>query len=118
MSDGLQAFLRYGQALSSARLVDGLWRMQAAAVSASRALSDVDLLLMPTAPQRAFPFDDEAPANQADFTALANFHGGPALAVPVPSAGLPVSVQFVGAHFAEPLLLSVGVLVQKTLTDR
>lgn len=54
-------------------------------------------LLAPTAPQTAFGFDAAAPANQADFTALANITGLPATAFPmgVDADGLPTSMQVV-----------------------
>ena len=52
-------------------------------------------LLAPTAPQTAFAFDAAVPANQADFTALANITGLPATAFPmgVDADGLPTSMQ-------------------------
>ncbi|MNS98499.1 Glutamyl-tRNA(Gln) amidotransferase subunit A [compost metagenome] len=52
-------------------------------------------LLAPTAPQTAFAFDAAVPANQADFTALANITGQPATAFPmgVDADGLPTSMQ-------------------------
>jgi hypothetical protein len=51
-----------------------------------------DALLLPTAPQTAFAMDQPAPANQADFTALANTNGAPAISLPlpVPDGSLPV----------------------------
>ena len=112
ISDGFRGLLAYGRDLPSHRLVEGLARMRAAAAAAARAFQEVDLLLMPTAPQRAFPHGAEVPANQADFTALANFHGGPALSVPIPTKGLPVGVQLVGPAFAEGLVLSVGAALE------
>lgn len=56
------------------------------------------VLLLPTAPQAAFPHGERAPASQADFTCLANVAGLPALAVPsgLDADGLPVGVQLVG----------------------
>lgn len=51
-------------------------------------------LLAPTAPQTAFAFSATVPANQADFTAMANVTGLPAAAFPVGvNAGLPLSMQ-------------------------
>lgn len=61
-------------------------------------LSRVDVVLLPTAPQTSFAFDQPVPANQADFTALADFIGCPAVAVPAGTSpdGLPLSVQIIG----------------------
>ncbi|WP_419908228.1 amidase [Hoeflea sp.] len=112
VSDELRALMDYGRALTSDRLTAGYIRIQQAAAAAARAFSEVDVILMPTAPQRAFPHDVPAPANQADFTSLANFYGGPALAVPVPADGLPASVQLVGRPFAEPMLMTLGADLQ------
>ena len=112
MSDPLRALLTYGRDLPSARMVEGYARVHAAAAAAERALAEVDVLLMPTAPQRAFPHAEPAPANQADLTALANFHGGPALALPVPGDPLPTSVQILGPAFSEALVLTLGRVLE------
>jgi aspartyl-tRNA(Asn)/glutamyl-tRNA(Gln) amidotransferase subunit A len=74
--------------------------------------------MMPTAPQCAFPHGEEAPADQADLTALANFAGLPALSVPVPGEGLPASVQLIGHPFGEAALLSVGRVLDRLLSAR
>lgn len=66
------------------------------------------VLMMPTAPQAAFAHGARAPANQADFTCLANIAGLPALALPAGTdeSGLPVGVQIVGPARAEARLLA------------
>lgn len=55
-------------------------------------------ILLPTMPQTAFPHSERAPANQADFTCLANIAGLPSLSLPAGFAdsGLPVAVQLIG----------------------
>ncbi|WP_435185778.1 amidase family protein [Halobellus sp. EA9] len=84
-----------------------------------RALSDCDVLALPTAPTRALePADSVAerverlgwlPAN----TGLFNQTGHPALSVPAVSQGdLPVGIQFVASPFAERTLYRVGRLVE------
>ena len=74
------------------------------------ALGDDGVLLMPTAPQTAFAQGARAPANQADFTALASIAGLPALALPAgwSSDGLPVGVQLVGPPGSEASLIALG----------
>jgi aspartyl-tRNA(Asn)/glutamyl-tRNA(Gln) amidotransferase subunit A len=64
------------------------------------------VLILPTAPQGAFPQGERAPTTQADFTALANIGGFPALSLPAGRTpdGMPVGVQLVGAPGAEALL--------------
>ena len=74
------------------------------------ALGDDGVLLMPTAPQAAFAHGTRAPANQADFTGLANIAGLPALAMPSgwSADGLPVSVQLVGPAGSERRLIGLA----------
>lgn len=90
---------------------------KAAAVHARKvvldALERADVLLLPTAPQAAFEhvkLGDSAPANQADFTALANLAGVPALSLPcgVDDDGMPVAVQLVGRPGDEATLLALA----------
>lgn len=74
------------------------------------ALGQDGVLLMPTAPQVAFAHDTRAPVSQADFTALANIAGLPALALPSgwSADGLPVSVQLVGPAGSEASLIALA----------
>ncbi len=67
-------------------------------------------VLMPTAPQAAFPHSDKAPSNQADFTCLANLSGLPAISIPagLNADGLPVAVQLIGAAGNEAGLLDLA----------
>jgi len=116
LSAGFRNLLLYGRAARSAQMVDALARIRAAGAACHRALADVDMLLMPTAPQRAFRHADPAPANQADFTALANFSGCPSVAFPVYIKGetLPASVQLVSQPWTEAHLLAwAGFLARR-----
>ncbi len=67
-------------------------------------------ILLPTAPQAAFSHADKAPANQADFTCLANIAGLPAITIPAGwnDAGLPLGVQIIGAAGNEAGLLQLA----------
>jgi aspartyl-tRNA(Asn)/glutamyl-tRNA(Gln) amidotransferase subunit A len=109
-SPGFRAALAYGRDAGSVRLVRALFRLAEVRARALRALDDCDALLMPTAPQRAFPHGMPAPVDQADFTALANIAGLPAIALPWPAedGGLPCSIQFVGRAHAEALLVGLA----------
>lgn len=80
-------------------------------------LARCDVLVMPTAPQRAFPFGTPAPASQADLTAYANLAGNPALSVPLPVAAgeLPAGMQLVGNIGDELSLIALAEAFQHTI---
>jgi aspartyl-tRNA(Asn)/glutamyl-tRNA(Gln) amidotransferase subunit A len=107
-SPGFRAALQYGRDAGTVRLARAQFRLAEARAGALRALDACDALLMPTAPQRAFAFGTPTPADQADFTALANIAGLPAIAVPWPAAGLPASVQIVGRAYAEAQIVGLA----------
>jgi aspartyl-tRNA(Asn)/glutamyl-tRNA(Gln) amidotransferase subunit A len=73
------------------------------------ALQAADALLLPTTPHPAFPHGENHP-DQADFTALANFAGLPALSVPAgfDKEGLPVGVQLIGRPGSEASLMALA----------
>lgn len=110
LSAPLLAALRFGRDAPSAKIVGALARIRAAAFALRRALSGMgsgtDLVLLPTAPQRAFPHGQPPPANQAEFTAPANFAGLPAVSLPVwpPGETLPAAVQLIGPAWSEARL--------------
>lgn len=114
---GTQKMLAYGRDVPSGKLVAALSDMRAARAALARGLAQVDMLLMPTTPQRAVQGGTPAPVNQADFTALASAAGVPALAVPVPVSGdaLPASVQLVGPAWSEPRLIGMGCFLEERL---
>lgn len=118
ITDHLRSMLTFGREASDEKLASARSMISDAARSVDVALTEVDALLMPTAPQRAFRHGDAPPPNQADLTALANFSGCPALALPVTCAGetLPASVQLIGRHWSEPDLLSWAGLLFKSLS--
>ncbi len=108
-SETFLSMVDYGRRAPVPKLARAFRTVRRAGAAGRRAALEADVILLPTAPQRAFPHDREAPANQADLTALANFAGLPALALPVPADdGLPASVQLMGRPFSEARLLAVG----------
>ncbi|WP_425093306.1 amidase family protein [Tropicimonas sp. S265A] len=74
------------------------------------------ILLTPTTPEPAFERGARPPVSQADFTAIANLAGVPALAVPMGSdgSGRPVSVQLIGAQGSELALLDIADTLLRT----
>jgi len=119
LSPGLRRLLEYGRDVPAARLVAALAEMRAAAAALARALARVDALLLPgvahVAPRRGVP----PPPDQADFTALANVAGTPALVLPVavPGGGPPASVQLVGRHGAERGLIALAGQIAGALAE-
>ena len=74
-------------------------------------------LLLPTTPQSAFPHSEPAPANQADFTAIANIAGLPAISLPGgwSGDGLPIGVQLIGQVGHEAGLFDLAKSLDKRL---
>lgn len=110
-SKQLRALLSYGANLPGVKLALAYHELAQARVIARRLFQDVELLVLPTAPQTAFSHADEIPLNQADFTGFANVVGAPAASVPLglSKAGLPMGLQFVGAPWTDAKVLAAAV---------
>lgn len=82
--------------------------------AAPKVWEDVDFVIAPTAPQQAFSFDAEVPANQADFTAWADFARLPATAVftGLSDHGLPLSMQVIGPEGRDRETLQVAAALE------
>lgn len=78
-------------------------------------LGQCGAFVLPTTPQCAFAFDSVPPANQADFTALANICGGPSLSFPVPATDLPVGAQITSLPGSDRKLLALGRTLEQRL---
>ena len=110
ISQGLREALAYGAAQAPERIAQARAVLDDAGQRLDALFASVDLLLLPTTPQTAFAFASPVPSNQADFTALANAGGMPALslAAGLSSEGLPLGVQHVAARGADALVLEAG----------
>ncbi|MEO1137228.1 MAG: amidase family protein, partial [Pseudomonadota bacterium] len=76
-------------------------------------MKGVDVLVLPTAPQGPFRFEAQTPANQADFTAIANMAGCPAVAVPAtPNGAPPASIQFIAKPDGDHLALRAAAIFE------
>ena len=110
LSPGLRKLLTYGPRRAAADWAEDRAILVATAATIRAAVERGAMLLIPTAPQVAFADDAPAPANQADFTCLANIAGLPAISIPsgVDENGLPVAVQLVGQTGHEAGLFAAG----------
>jgi aspartyl-tRNA(Asn)/glutamyl-tRNA(Gln) amidotransferase subunit A len=75
------------------------------------------ILVLPTAPQAAFKQGERAPNNQADWTALANIAGLPAISLPIGRnpAAMPLGLQLIGPPGGEALLVAQARAVNDRL---
>mgnify|MGYP005843475699 CR=1 FL=1 len=111
----LRAFLAAGAAMSAEALSAARAEARAGTEALERAEAEVDALILPTSPQRAFPHGAPPPHPLSVFTALANLSGRPALTLPVPAEGLPGAVQLMGPMFSDPLLIALGAALEDAL---
>ncbi len=116
ISAGFRAMLGYGAAATPDVRAHGDAAMAAAKAALDAVLAQADCILMPTTPQVAFAHG-RAPVTQADFTALANLAGLPALSLPAgwSDDGLPVGVQLVGRAGSEAQLLALAAELDAVL---
>jgi len=115
-SEAFRAYLGFADGFDAAAVEQGRATLDRAAERLRAVLLDAEAILMPTAPQPAFAHG-AAPVTQADFTALANVAGLPALSLPAgwTSDGLPVGVQLVGRPGSEAALLDLAARLDGTL---
>lgn len=116
-SERLAKLLTYGPRRS---LAD--WAEDRAVLARTRAeiqalVEEHGFLVLPTAPNPAFPHSDPEPPAQADFTCLANIAGLPSISIPAgwTGDGLPIGVQLVGPAGAEAGLFARARHLDETL---
>ncbi|MGP1282919.1 MAG: amidase [Parasphingopyxis sp.] len=99
LSDHLKYLIDIGPKRSAADLAEDEAVLARTREALHAAIDAHGAILLPTMPQAAFPHSEKAPANQADFTCLANIAGLPSLSIPAGTdeTGLPVAVQLIAA---------------------
>ena len=114
----LLAMMRYIERKSALDLGAAAARIARTGEQLTALCSGFDALLLPTAPQTAFAMDQPAPANQADFTGMANMNGAPAISLPLPVAAdaLPVGLQLIGHRGHDLDLLQLAAEIEAALS--
>ena len=109
-SPEFRSMLEYGRDIARDRLTGAEHVIKLAGFEVRRALGEVDLIVSPTTPQPAFPFDGPVPVNQADLTAIASFGGCPAVSIPcgLTRTGLPIGLQLIGRPLGERRVLAAA----------
>lgn len=110
LSPGLTKLLGYAPRRAARDWAEDLAVMAETKTALEEAVERHGAVLLPTAPQVAFPHSQDAPANQADFTCLANIAGLPAISIPAgwSDDGLPVGVQLIGKTGHEAALFALA----------
>ena len=97
ISPQLRAALEFGRTASAERIARARERIDDAKRRLDDMLGRYDVLVLPTTPQTAFPFDGAVPRTQADFTVPASVAGLAAISVPAEKRdGLPLGTQVIG----------------------
>jgi aspartyl-tRNA(Asn)/glutamyl-tRNA(Gln) amidotransferase subunit A len=117
VSENFRRMLDYAARKSAAdyALADRI--LDFAVLKARRVFSRVDVLVLPTTPQGAFPVDAPVPPSQADLTAFASLSACPAVSIPMGTLpdGMPIGMQFVGAPGSDLRLLELAEVCASAL---
>lgn len=118
LSDNLKFLLSFGPKRSPSDLAEDRTILAEVSDVVNAVVGQHGAILLPTAPQAAFSHADKAPANQADFTCLANIAGLPAISIPAGwnDEGLPVAVQLIGPAGNEAGLLQLATKLDNNLS--
>ena len=96
--------LEFGRTASPERIARAREQIEEAKRHLNGLLEKYDVLVLPTTPQTAFPFDAPVPPTQADFTVPASVAGLAAISVPAGERdGLPLGTQVIGRDDARVL---------------
>lgn len=117
LSPLLRKLMAYGPRRSEADLAEDAAVMARTRATMEEQAARHGAIILPTAPQTAFPHDDAAPANQADLTCLANIANLPAISLPAgwSADGLPIGVQLIGRRGAEAGLFALARKLDSSL---
>jgi len=119
-SAALSAMLHWGARQSAPKMAAAYRRFASVAAQIAADLADFDAVVTPTTGGPAFPFNKAAPAEQADFTLIANIAGLAATAFPigVDPDGLPLSAQILSRSEAVTLSLAARLATPPSPPER
>lgn len=114
LSDTFYSLLHWGARQSDEKVQVAYDHITEVKEAASEVWGAFDFIIAPTAPQEAFAFDEQVPANQADFTAWADFARLPATAIysGLSQDGHPLSVQVIGPEGEDRETLRVAAALE------
>jgi aspartyl-tRNA(Asn)/glutamyl-tRNA(Gln) amidotransferase subunit A len=117
LSPSLGKLLSYGPNRSASDWAEDQRILADVAGEVATLVTQNSFLILPTAPQTAFPHSAAAPANQADFCCIANIAGLPAISIPAGFSkdGLPIGVQLIGQIGHEAHLFKLARTLDRTL---
>ncbi|MEY2152447.1 amidase [Rhodanobacter sp. 115] len=117
VSERFRSMLGYAARKSAAEYAAADRVLDAATLKMRRLFAQVDVLVLPTTPQGAFPLDGPIPDTQADLTSFASLAGCPAVSIPMGTLpnGMPIGLQLVGARGSDLRLLELAAVCEATL---
>jgi len=117
VSEHFRRLLGYAAGKSAADYAAADRVLDAATLKMRRLFAQIDVLVLPTTPQGAFPLDAAVPDSQADLTSFASLAGCPAVNIPMGYLpdGMPIGLQLVGARGSDLRLLELASVCAATL---
>ena len=117
VSPRFREMLGYAASKSAADYAAADRVLDAATLKMRRLFCQVDVLILPTTSQGAFPLDGPVPDSQADLASFASLAGCPAISLPMGTLpdGMPIGLQLVGARGSDLRLLELAAVCAATL---
>jgi aspartyl-tRNA(Asn)/glutamyl-tRNA(Gln) amidotransferase subunit A len=117
VSPGFRHMVDFAARKSAADYVAADRVLDDATLKMRRLFAQVDVLVMPTTSQGAFPLDGPVPDSQADLCSFASLAGCPAVSIPMGTLpnGMPIGMQLVGARGSDLRLLELAAVCASSL---
>jgi aspartyl-tRNA(Asn)/glutamyl-tRNA(Gln) amidotransferase subunit A len=116
ISEHLRNNLLFGKSIDNKKIKNIKLELQKLKYLTQKAFQDFDFILIPTTPQNSFQIKDKIPANQANFTSLANIGDLPALSLPFYyNKENNHSIQIIASNQNDSFLLKTSSFFEKIL---